>query len=269
MRLFLIAAIWLGLAPLALADEPGSALRPLCPDRPTRSTAPCTLDPGHWQVEADLVDGAFQHTHGTTSDVWLLVSPTLKYGVNDRLDLEVTLTPDLTQTTRDRSGPVSTIQGFGDLVLRAKLNIWGQGGPGPWSVAIAPGLKVPTARRGLGNDAWEGGVIAPISYKVSDALSFGFSPEVDLLKDAQGNGRHVNIVQTAGVNWSLPRGWTLSGEIWGSVNDEPGGVVRQATFDLAVAWQAGDNVQWDAGLNLGLNHETPGAQVYFGLSRRF
>ena len=253
----------------AAADEAASALRPLCPDRPTRSTAPCTLDAGHWQLETDIADGTFQRSHGTTTDVWVMLSPTVKYGLNDHLDLEVTLAPEVLQRTRDRSGPATTVEGFGDVVLRAKLNLVGQGDNSRWSVAIAPSLKAPTARTGLGNDAWEGGVIAPMSYKVSDALSLGFSPEVDLLKDATGHGRHVSIVQTAGVNWVLPAGLTVSGELWGSVNDDPGGVVRLASFDLAAAWQLGDNVQWDAGLNLGLNHQTPGAQVYFGLSRRF
>ena len=35
---------------------PDSALRGLCTDRPTKSTGPCTVDAGHWQVEVDAYD---------------------------------------------------------------------------------------------------------------------------------------------------------------------------------------------------------------------
>jgi len=270
-NLLLIACglVAIGLASSLPASAEDAALRPLCPDRPTKSTAPCTLDAGHWQVETDLVDGTFQRSGGVTTDLWLVASPTLKYGVSDRLDLEATVTPLLVQRTRDHAAPDATLSGVGDLYLRAKLNLWGQGTASPWVVSVVPYVKAPVARHGLGNDAWEGGVLLPASYKVNDAISLGFSPEVDLLKDSNGNGRHLNVIQTAGLNWSLPKGWTVSGELWGDWNDDPAGTVRQVSFDLAAALQVGDNVQWDAGLNLGLNHATPGAQVYMGLSRRF
>jgi hypothetical protein len=269
MRALVIGTALTLLTGSAVVADEAAALRPLCPDRPTRSTGACTVDAGRWQVETDLVDGTFQRLGGVTTDTWVLASPTVKYGVTDRLDLEATLTPMVIQSVRDHGGATSTTSGFGDLYLRAKYSLMGQGTTSPLALAVEPYVKAPTARDALGDGAWEGGVVLPISYKLNDVLSLSSAPEIDQLVNASGHGRHLNYVDAIGVNWSLPRGVTLSGEVWGAVNDEPTHAIRQASLDFAVALQVGDNVQWDAGVNLGLNHATPGAQLYAGLSRRF
>ena len=36
------------------SPTPMAELRALCTDRPTKSTGPCTVDAGHWQVESDI-----------------------------------------------------------------------------------------------------------------------------------------------------------------------------------------------------------------------
>src|SRR5580700_12071366 len=68
---------------------PDNLLRSLCTDRPTKSTAPCTVDAGHWQVEADIYNFTTQTTDGVTTTTQLFTNPTLKLGVTDNLDVEI------------------------------------------------------------------------------------------------------------------------------------------------------------------------------------
>jgi hypothetical protein len=52
------------------------------------------------------------------------------------------------------------------------------------------------------------------------------------------------------------------------VNSDSAGTVRQYSFDTAVAWLARPNLQFDIGVNAGLNSATPSYQVYLGVSQR-
>jgi hypothetical protein len=47
--------------------------------------------------------------------------------------------------------------------------------------------------------------------------------------------------------------------------------VRQYSFDLGASWISPrqPNLQLDCGVNFGLNHVTPAAQIYTGVSQRF
>ena len=47
------------------------------------------------------------------------------------------------------------------------------------------------------------------------------------------------------------------------------GTTKQYSLDGAVAYVPFSNIQFDAGVNIGLNRFTPGAQLYAGVSRRF
>ena len=269
--LWLAAALAGGLAcSPGRAQEAPDKLRDLCTDRPTKSSAPCTVDAGHFQIESDLFNAVFDRTGGIDTHTYLFTNPTLKYGVTKTLDLEVTLAPVVEVTTKDRStGAKTDTTGVGDLYLRAKLNLTGENGE-RIGVAITPYVKIPTAPSGLGNGAVEAGVQAPISVALPAKFTVNFDPEIDLLKDGSGDGRHANIVNL--INLSHPAGpLTLAAEAWSDVNFDPAGTVTQYTADFSVAWvpARAPNLQFDGGVNLGLNRVTPGVQAYVGVSRRF
>ncbi len=248
---------------------PDSALRAFCTDRPTKSNNPCTVDPGRFQVEADIVNATFQHEGGVTTDTYVFADPNLKVGLTKTTDAELAITPVETIVTHDH-GADSTLTGFGDMVARVKWNFIGADG-GDLSVALSPYVKLPTARHGVGNGAVEGGVLIPLTYNLPAGWQFGFNGEIDALKNAADDGRHANYLAALSLSHPLTKTLTGSVELWGDVNGEPGGVVRQYSFDLALAWSpaALPNVQFDGGLNLGLNDATPGAGAYLGVSRRF
>jgi hypothetical protein len=130
-------------------------------------------------------------------------------------------------------------------------------------------VKAPTARLGIGNGAVEGGALMPVSYKINDKLTLTSVPELDLFKDTLTNGRHTNTAQLLNLAYSLPANVTAYAEVWGDWNFDPAGTIRQSSADVAATWGATKYLQFDAGLNFGLNRQTPGVQAYVGISQKF
>ena len=240
----------------------------ICTDRPTKSNATCTVDAGRFQLESDLFNGASLHIAGATIDTYFVTNPTLKFGLDKTIDIEVNIAPFEVVRTRDASGSASTLGGVGDLYLRLKDNLYNSA-DGAFSVTTIPYVKAPTARDGIGNGAVEGGVLFPVSRKLTDKLTFLTVPEIDALADSTGGGRHLNTAQLVNLAYGLPMNVTVYGELWGDWNFDPGRTIRQYSADIAVAWGAGAALQFDGGLNFGLDKQTPGVQVYVGISRKF
>ena len=204
-RIFAGLIVLLGSAGWARADEapapdkaaytfinptPESLLRSLCTDRPTKSTGPCTVDAGRWQVESDLYNITIQRGGGATTTTELFANPTLKLGVTNNLDLEVNMTPYELVSVRER-GVTTRAGGVGDLFIRAKANLVGDDS-GNIAVAISPFLKVPTASHAIGNGAVEGGVIVPVQFNLAGGWQLLFDPELDVLRNAVNGGLHLN-----------------------------------------------------------------------------
>jgi hypothetical protein len=259
-----------GQPPASTIDQPADKpqLRAFCTDRPTKSNGACTVDEGHFQIETDVFNASFAHLDGVNTDTYLYTNPTLKYGLTNTIDVQANWTPYETVRTHDtRSGAVDTVSGVGDLYLRGKVNLFGEGG-GSFDAALFPYVKAPTARTGIGDGAWEGGLVVPVVFKLSDSVSLTFDPEVDFLENTNGGGLHPNMAQLADISWTI-KTVTLFGEVWSNVNFDPTGTVTQYSTDFSVAWGLSHDIQLDAGVNFGLNRVTPAVQVYTGLSHRF
>jgi len=250
---------------------PDADLRSLCTDRPTKSTAPCTVDAGHWQLESDVYNFTTDTAGGVTTISQLFTNPTLKLGLTNTLDFEVNIVPYEEMTTHDAATrTTTTATGVGDLFLKAKWNLVGDDG-GNFAFALVPYVKVPTASAGLGNGAYEGGVLAPLQFNLPMNWQLVVDPEVDDLLNAASPGRHVNTSGLLSFSYPVTKTVTASAEVWGDVNFDPSGTVSQMSFDLGAAWIPAKwpNFQLDGGVNLGLNRATPAAQAYLGVSRRF
>jgi hypothetical protein len=260
----LMTVLLLALLPAAAQAQTDDA--PLCTDRPSRSNNVCTVPTGRIQIESDLGVWTRDDADGVRTDSFVYTSPTIKLGVGRATDVQVTFTPYMETRTRDASG-VSRIGGFGDVLLKIKRRITPEGAK--LQVGAIPFVKAPTARSGVGNGAWEGGVSVPIQYELPAGFSLGFSPEVDLILDADGRGRHAQIIGTANVARTLGDRASIGVELWTAQDLDPMGTGRQYTADVFGTWLASPQLQFDAGANFGLNRETPDAQIYVGVSTRF
>lgn len=250
----------------AQASAPAEA--PICTDRPTKSNGACTADPGTFQLEADLLNVTFQRLDGVKTDTWLTFNPTLKYGLSKTLDVEVNIAP--VEVVKIDAGPNSdhTYTGVSDLFFRVKWEFLNTTG-GVWQAALIPYIKVPTARIPIGNGEVEGGVFLPLSYKINNTFSLTAQSEADDFLNASGRGYHANVAQTLSLAVSLPKNWTVFGELWGDWNFDPAGEVNQYSADIAAAVLITPRLQLDGGVNIGLNRATPGVNVYVGISRKF
>ena len=250
---------------------PATDLRSFCPDRPTKSTAPCTVDAGHWQIESDVFNLTVDRSGGATTTTWLVTNPTIKLGLTNTLDVELNIAPYELMTVRDHvTGQNTRMSGVGDLYARLKWNLLGDDG-GNIAFALSPYVKAPTANLSIGNGAVEAGLIAPINFNLPMNFSLVVDPELDLLKNANNGSRHVNTSGLLSLSRPVSQTVTVSAEIWTDVNFDPAGRTTQVSVDLGAAWipSSQPNLQLDGGVNLGLNSRTPGVQAYVGISRRF
>jgi hypothetical protein len=239
---------------------------PICADRPAKGNAVCTVPAGKVQVETGAIDWSLTKAAGARSELTTLGSSFVKYGLSDGSDLEVGFTPYARLTVRD-GGSRSHVSGFGDVVVRFKHRLTRDGAR--VQAGIIPFVKVPTAKSGLGNDKWEGGLAVPVTFALAGAATMTLGPELDVLADADGNGHHLATVQL--VNFGLPVADRLSfaAELWTNFNFDPAGTVRQASADAALAYALSNDAQADVGANFGLTRDTADAELYGGVSVRF
>ena len=246
----------------ASADAPSDG-RDFCAQRPGKVTPPCILDAGRLQIETGLADAVFQHNDGVHADTYSYAATELRWGLNGRVELEASWTPLVVNQTRGQ--PHESGTGDASLAVMAAVT-----DPDKMGVAVSAQAFVtaPTATNGMGAGGWTGGARLPIAVPLSGGFSLGLTPEVDVLRNADGGGTHEAWVAAASVS----RGFgpvTLGAELWSQVENDPAGTVRRATADLIGALMIGKTLQLDAGANFGLNRQTPNTEVYFGISKRF
>lgn len=266
IRLALAALLSLTEAPplnaqTALTPQPV----PICTDRPTKANATCTVPAGKFQLETSAATWSRIRGGGATTDVLQIGSSLFKFGLSDRSDLQIGFAPFVRSETRT-AGAESALTGVGDVTLRYKHRV--TGAASGVQVAIIPFVKLPTARRGIGNGKAEAGLAVPISLAVGPAtLTFG--PEADLLADTDGKGHHVALVNLVNLAGPIAPRLTLVGEVWTMTNFDPAGTVTLASVDAALAYAVSPTFQLDLGANFGLTRDTADAELYAGLSLRF
>jgi hypothetical protein len=210
-------------------------------------------------VETGLADWTLQKDGGERETSLVIGETTVKYGLTSASDFEVDVTP---WERADGAG------GIGDLNLIYKQRLTSP--DAPVQVLAMPVVKLPTAKRSLGNGKWEGAMLFPIAYAIPKTpLSLGLTPELDWAADADGHGHHGAMAQVASLGWQATDKLNLAAEIWGQWDWDPAGTTRQSSADGSVAYLLSDDVQLDAGANFGLNRVTPDVELYAGISKRF
>jgi len=247
---------------LALLAAAGAAA-PICTDRPAKANATCTVPPGKVQLESSFAGWSLTKGSGTRSELLTIGSTVVKVGVTDRADVQVGITPFARLTVRDGGSR----SGFGDVLVRYKQRLTADGSK--VQVAAIPFVKLPSAQGDLGNGKVEGGIAVPLSFALFGPMTMTLGPEADLLADSDGDGRHLALVNLINVAGPIAPRLTLAGELWSNLNFDPAGTIRQASADAALAYAVSNDLQLDAGANLGLTSDTPDVELYVGASARF
>lgn len=262
-HLILLASAGLTFATAAAAADPP----PICADRPGKATSACTVPAGDWQLETSLADWSLQKTGGERDTSLVLGETTVKYGLSGSSDIEVDITP-WQRATSSFAGMHESASGIGDVRVIYKQALTGSSSP--VQLIAMPYVKIPTAKHSLGNGKVDAGVLFPLAYSIPKTpFSLGATPEFDWVADSDGHGHHLAMEQVVTAGWAVTDKLTLSPELWGAWDWDPSGTTRQYSVDGSIAYLVNNNMQLDAGADFGLNRQTPGIELYTGISVRF
>src|SRR5260370_41128049 len=250
---------------------PCGPLRDFGPERPDETERAFPVDAGHLQVE----EGIFQYTYTNQSqrfsDIrvqgyqWL--NTAIKLGVLNNLDLEL-FVPVYNEVDVKQGNLKTRMSGFADLVVRAKLNLFGDEGNLPVALGFIPFLKIPTNEDGLGNRAVEGGFILPLTFKLPWDFQLFAMTEMDINEDAANTGYHLDYVNSISLHHSITKKLDSYVEFSMDVSTErhTGWV---GTVDGGLAYSISDNIIVDCGINVGVTRAAQDWQPLVGISFRF
>lgn len=263
MRGLLFAAAW-----LASASAPAAEPRDLCPDRPGLGTPACTVERGATVLEIGLADWTGDDAPGLRTEQFLFGDALLRFGLTDTLEAQVGWTAYGRVRERDTVSATTTrASRFGDVSLALRRNLRRPDGGG-FSLALMPYVSLPTGRAPVGADDWSAGINLPMSIELG-AVSLGLTPNIEAAVDSDGDGRHLAYGSVAGLGFDVSDTVSGSFEVSLSRDRDPAGHGTQALAGLSFGWQPDEDAQWDAGVNAGLDDDSPDLQIYLGYARRF
>lgn len=245
---------------------PASLFRGMNTDRPDVTESPFTVDAGHLQAELSFVEYAYDYDRGVRSDGFSVAPFNLRVGILNDLELDVMFNPYVNSLTRGRGAASSHPRGFGDAAVRIKLNLWGNDA-GDTALGLMPFVNFPTASDGLSNHHVEGGLIVPFSVKLPAEFDLGAMAEFDVNRNAANDGYGLDFLHTVTLGHPLTEQLNVYIEYAGRAPASLGRTYL-AYFDTGVTCALSDNVQLDAGINIGLSRHADDFLLFTGLSFR-
>jgi hypothetical protein len=253
-----------------LSPTPAGLMRLLRADRPQSTLTPFTVDAGHFQIEMSAADYALDHWREGPQklETWTFGSTAVKAGLLNNLDLQFLFDSYILETFR---GPESSARthrtGFGDIQVRAKVNLWGNDG-GETALAVMPSIKIPTANDDLGNDKVEGGVIIPFAFETTSGWKFGFMGAGNAVYDGIDDNYDFEFLHAASIGHDVygPLAWY--GEYVGDISSERDQDYR-AQLGTGLVLGVTSDIQFDAGVRAGLTENADDFGAFVGMTYRF
>lgn len=249
---------------------PTKYLRDFATDRPDKTESPYTVDAGHLQLELDLVSYTLdrEKVGGVSQrmEAWAIAPINIKVGLCNRLDAQFVF--QSFNYVEERTGQTRSIhRGYGDTLIRLKYNVWGNDA-GSTAFAAIPYVKFPTSQDDLGNHNVEGGLILPLAVQLPAGFGLGLMTQFDVARDEVGQGNHAEFVNTITVGHDIVGKLAGYVEFFSAVSAE-----RESpwvgTFDFGFTYGLRNNIQLDAGLNLGVTKSAPDWNPFLGISWHF
>lgn len=191
----------------------------------------------------------------------------LRLGLDERTEVQLGFTAFGHVRTRTPLA-VDEDSGIGDVTLALRRNLMSPDGSGT-NAAVQAYVTLPTGDDAIGAGEWSAGILLPFGFDLNDSLSLAFTPQASVEPDSDGEGHHASFGGSAGI------GITLSDRLGAAVDlaviqdDDPAGSSTEALLGLSMTFGLADNIQLDAGLNLGLNDDSPDTELYAGIVTRF
>ncbi|MEX2581209.1 MAG: transporter [Verrucomicrobiales bacterium] len=234
---------------------PPELWRELSPDRPDATESPLTVDAGAFVVEASYFD--WRRDGG--GDAYTVMATNFKIGLTNDTDLQIVFDT----YTREDPETGSGAEGFGDVQLRLKYNVWGNDG-GDTALALFPFVKIPTDTE-LSNGEVEGGLIIPFAMDLSDGVGLGLMAEFDAVYDEAADRHDIEFLHSAVLGIDLTDRFGTFAEYIGITGPSP----YQAYFAGGFTCWLNDDLVLDWGAQVGLNDNSDDLGVFGGFTKRF
>ena len=239
-----------------------TALRELETDRPDATESPVTVDKGHFQLESSFFSFSRDDSAGVRMETWGVAESNIKYGVSDVIDLQFVFTPYVKETVTT-GGTKTSVEDFSDITIRLKYNLWGND-EGSTAFGLMPVVKVPT-QTGVSNGRWEGGLIAPFSWRAGERWGVGAQGQIDRVYDETNGDMDWEFSHTAVIGFDVTDRFGLYLEYLGVAGDRP----YDSFFSGGVTFSLSEMIQLDAGTLVGLNREAEDVTLFSGISWKF
>ncbi len=241
---------------------PLGEMRDLVGDRPDGTESPTTVDAGHIQIETSLIDYSEDRSGGAENQAVTVGATNVRVGLLNDLELQILL--DVYRREQaDARGVREVKEGFGDVTLRSKWNLWGNDG-GRTALAVMPSVKIPTGTE-LSNGEVEGGLAVPFGMELTDRIGMGLMAEIGWVYDEAGDGYDAELLHTAVIGWEATQSVGLYVEYIGIAG--PGGYAPHLSGGATLALT--ENLVLDVGAVVGLNEHANDLQIFSGFSVRF
>ena len=241
-------------------------------DRPSKTDSPYTVDAGVFQIETDLASWTFDERNPANADVrvrtWLIAQTNFKLGLTNWMDLQLVPQGYVNRrTSGSEIGPAAKQRGFGDTVVRLKINFIGNDG-GPFVLALVSSLKVPTNTNHLGNGIFEPGFGLPINHALPGGFTLFAQTRIDFLDEPHSAKPRVQWSNPIGL--SRPIVGRLSGyaEFYNAISsghDHP----WIGTVDVGLIYQVSPDFSVDLNSFFGLTDSADDFNLFIGFGRRF
>ncbi|MBX3743391.1 MAG: transporter [Akkermansiaceae bacterium] len=228
--------------------------RELSADRPDTTESPITVEAGRFQVESSV----WAFGKDGSDETWTLGEMNLKAGLTASSDLQLVLRPWIHEQADGE-----TSEGFGDIELRLKHNLWGNDG-GKTAGALMPYVSIPS-QTAVSSGEWEGGVIFPVSIELTERLGLGFQVEAARVWEGDSGEYEWDFLHSAVLGVSLTEKLGLFIEYVGVAGDGD----YEATGNVGLTWASTENLQWDIAVGVGLNDAAEDFSVAQGVTFRF
>jgi len=229
--------------------------RELSPDRPDATESPITVDAGAVVIEASYFD--WRHDGG--DDAYTVMATNLKLGLTNRTDLQFVFD---SFTWEDPETGVGA-EGFGDVQVRLKHNLWGNDG-GDSAFALFPFIKIPTGTD-LSNGEVEGGLILPYSVDLAPGVGLGLMAEIDAVYDEATRTHDAEFLHSAVLGIDLTERLGTFVEYIGITGPSPYQSFAAGGFTLGL----NEDLVLDGGAQVGLNDQSEDLGVFAGFTKRF
>jgi hypothetical protein len=254
---------------------PVDQLRAMNSEQADKILNPFTVDAGHVQIEASLVDyyngsrqgsvgRVYNYNNSANAFYW---APSFKVGLLNNLDLEVE--PSYHTISASQSGYVGsrpysvsrTESEFGNVNVAVKANLWGNDG-GATALALRPYISIPTQ----GGRTVVGGLDVPFAWQLPFGLTLKIASGIGAVENGDGT-LYVGFENSAALEKNLtPELLVFVNLATGVTTDEAADWVGYAGF--GAAYTLSRNFQAYAGMRFGFE-DGYDYNPYAGITLRF